>query len=210
MNELLNDIEILPAMSPMLLCLGTKEKNKHYDVVHSNISKQKQHFRKKWNIPEQQFTQMALSIASNIETPEQWVEFCNNEGGLRKICGAIHTSAEEINQNPSDFADLNVVESRERTFQNACSACRILRDLCSRDQNWSSVITDELIVMNNSDGIISDLLTVLRYSSDAEIFYTRKVLWKRQKLRKAGVRIKNIKSRKERRGKDSFDTIMLF
>ncbi len=222
-----HDIEFLPHTSPMHLDLGDMENTMMYEQVLDNTKKNEahsirqehhKHHRHHHHPPPNrtsndntilaarpQFDQMALSIASNIETPEQWIEFCENEGGLEPIHRLIHIVAEEIRQGnaidiESDYEVLYNLERRENAFQSACTACRVLRDLCSKDENWASAITDDILTLNCDDGIILDLVTLLRHANESEMFHSRKVMRKRRELRAMGIKIKNIKTRRERRG----------
>ncbi len=200
-----HDIEILPHASPMHLDLGDGEDTIMYEQTLDATKNDSNSIRQRHGYQHQQFDQMALSIASNIETPKQWIEFCENEGGLEPIHRIIHGVAEEIRQGyaidiESDNEVLYNLERRENAFQSACTACRVLRDLCSKDENWASAITDDILTLNCHDGIISDLVTLLRHANESEMFHSRKVMRKRRELRAMGIKIKNIKTRRERRG----------
>ncbi len=147
--------------------------------------------------------ELAVSIASTIETPEQWVEFCENVGGLEPILQCIHNVAEEIKQgraNEEEIDDMLSLKSVDK-FSTACAACKVLRDLCAKDQYWASAITDDILTLNKSGTIISDLVLLLKHANEAERLYSKKAWRQRSRLRKQGVYSTVArKTRKQRRG----------
>ena len=157
--------------------------------------------------------QLAVSIASTIETPQQWVEFCENVGGLKPILQCIHNVAEEINVGRATATDdeyMNTVRGDSdplstpgdvNRFSVACSACKVLRDLLSKDQYWASAITDDILKLNQDGTIIADLVLLMSHANEAERLNTKKVWRKRRKLRRQGNSSTMMKTRKQRRGK---------
>lgn len=135
---------------------------------------------------------LAVETALTIDTTEQWLEFSGNTGGLQPIVQCIHDIAEEIRGNSGQDSSCDVLSSDNMNkFHAACSACKSLRDLCSKDKNWSAAITEELLVLNKDCTFISDLVLFLSHANEAERFSNR------QSLRKGGV---HPKTRKQRRG----------
>jgi hypothetical protein len=148
--------------------------------------------------------ELALSIASTIETPEQWIEFCENVGGLKPILQFIHSVAEEIKSgrpNEKDGIHLLKPEDLDR-FSTACSSCKTLRDLCAKDQYWASAITDEILALNESGTIVSDLVLLLKNANEAERISSRKAWRRRRRLRKKSIYSAVRKTRTQRRGKE--------
>ena len=210
-NGLLDGIEILPSKAPMICIAG------HADADTQHAANKPRHVKRETlsTLARTQHNErisrdlsyMALSVASTIETAEQWKEFCQDVGGLKPILQCIHNVAEEIKHGratevESDHLLSNIEENR---FSTACSACRILRDLCGKDSNWASAITDDIIRLNKDGTIIADLVMLLRHANEAERIYSREVWRKRRKLRALGILSINLKTRKQRRGKKMND-----
>jgi hypothetical protein len=145
-------------------------------------------------------TQLAVSIASTIETPEQWVEFCEDVGGLKPILQCIHNVAEEIKQGHAteiESDDLLPLHNVDR-FSTACSACKVLRDLCAKDQYWASAITYDILT---SGTIVSDLVLLLKHANEAERIYSKKAWRQSCRFRTQGIYSTVRKTGKQRRGK---------
>jgi hypothetical protein len=121
---------------------------------------------------------LAVSIASCINSVEEWQLFCQQStGGLEPLIECIREGAESIRDgNPSSSSasnsdDRNIVSPTE-TFWMASSACRVLRDLCALSQDLAAVITDGLLRANSgykNEGeytLMDDMCTILRHADD--------------------------------------------
>ena len=163
---------------------------------------------------------LSVSIASGIETVDQWKVFCNDGGGVLPLLQCIRDGAREVRQGPISLREDSYDESmiglaeREVAFESACKACRTLRDLCVISKPFSAVITDGILrtdsvwatskyskdgnVEKLSGGLLSDLAVLLKHSADADRLYSRgddsKTL---QKLKNRGLDIMN--NRRQRR-----------
>ncbi len=164
---------------------------------------------------------LSLSIAGNIDNQEQWKEFFEDTQGegLYSISQCVRDCADEINlgyaadifDDNNDVSMLDREKRRENAFVAACSAIKVLRDLCSIDQNWASVMTDEILAIDqkwrnenggvDGGGFLQDLAIVLKYTNEEVLFYSRKIGRKRRELRAHGITIKRFGTRKQRRSK---------
>lgn len=164
---------------------------------------------------------LAVSIASNIETIDQWKTFCEDGGGILPLLECIRDGSREVRKgvlsarnDDIDESMLGLVEQREAAFEAACKACKTLRDLCVISKPFSAVVTDSILradtiwaTMNSSKsekkqllqgGILSDLAFLLKYSTDSDKLYNPRSEWgTMQELRSRGMNI--ISNRKERR-----------
>jgi hypothetical protein len=136
---------------------------------------------------------LATSIASTIETEEQWKTFCEDGGGILPLLECIRDGAREIRQGlvMDDLYDesvVGVVTEKPNAFEHACRASKGLRDLCAISKSMSAIITDGILRANASwsktehlkrgfiskeehSGLIVDLVSLLRYASDADKLY---------------------------------------
>jgi hypothetical protein len=118
---------------------------------------------------------LAVSIASCIDSVEEWQLFCQQStGGLEPLIECIREGAESIREGSSPsstqqqqqpFSDDTAIDSSssssaynykkgltrtEENFQVASSACRALRDLSGLSQDLAAVITDGVLRANAS------------------------------------------------------------
>lgn len=136
---------------------------------------------------------LATAIASTIETEEQWKTFCEDGGGILPLLECIRDGAREIRQGlvMDDLYDesvVGVVTEKPNAFEHACRASKALRDLCAISKSMSAIITDGILRANASwsktehlkrgfiskeehSGLIVDLVSLLRYASDADKLY---------------------------------------
>lgn len=136
---------------------------------------------------------LATSIASTIETEEQWKTFCEDGGGVLPLLECIRDGAREIRQGlvMDDLYDesvVGVVIEKPNAFEHACRASKALRDLCAISKSMSAIITDGILRTNafwsktqsvkkgfiskeENSGLIVDLVSLLRYASDADKLY---------------------------------------
>lgn len=172
----------------------------------------------------------SLCIAGNIQNQEQWKEFFEDTQGkgLESILQCVRDCAKEIRlgyaadavKENDDVSMLHQERRRQNAFAAACTAVKVLRDLCAIDQNWAAVITDEMLGIDrmwsdekkekglNNDssevgnGFFEDLAMLLRYTNEADNFSYRNIrsLSKRRILRAHGITMKRFGSRKQRRG----------
>jgi len=109
---------------------------------------------------------LAVSIASCIDSVEEWQLFCQQStGGLEPLIECIREGAGSIREgSPSSFLSSgsydrhllsptgksykNSLTRNEENFRMASSACRVLRDLCALSLDLASVITDGLLRAN--------------------------------------------------------------
>jgi len=101
---------------------------------------------------------LAVSIASSIESVDQWRTFCQEgNGGLMPLLECIREGARFIHLQKKVLAQKRgyagieggvFLEQHEETFMAACSACRALRDLCAVSPELSAVITDGILRAN--------------------------------------------------------------
>mmetsp|Transcript_22869 Transcript_22869/g.34880 ORF Transcript_22869/g.34880 Transcript_22869/m.34880 type:complete len:765 (+) Transcript_22869:108-2402(+) len=138
---------------------------------------------------------LAVSVASTIETEEEWKIFTDDGGGALPIFECIRVGAREVRQgaidNISDESMLSLVEQQDAAFEAASSACKVLRDLCAISKPLSAVITDNILRADTvwaepiksenflksdeiklSNGLISDLVILLRYSIEGDRLYS--------------------------------------
>lgn len=109
-------------------------------------------------------------------------------GYLPPVCIA----ARSVEKGNADFMDGDVegtaisMEQHEASFAAACTACRALRDLSALSKDFSAVVTDDILKVNeqwstcvvegkgydcSSGGLVSDLLILLKHANDpTEIF----------------------------------------
>lgn len=159
---------------------------------------------------ERDMRMLAISIASTVDTAEQWRIFCNDGGGVLPILKCIREAAREIEQgdftyDPNDDNYETMLALTEETLSAACSACKTLRDLCAINKAFSSVLTDAILKADaawsvsvpnkdkngrecSSGGLISDFVTILRHANDADKLYAarRSARTKIRKLRSTG------------------------
>jgi hypothetical protein len=136
---------------------------------------------------------LATSIASTIETEEQWKTFCEDGGGVLPLLECIRDGAREIRQGLAmddlyDESIVGVVTEKPNAFEHACRASKALRDLCAISKSMSAIITDGVLRTNaawsntqsvnsgifsrvENSGLIVDLVSLLRYASDADKLY---------------------------------------
>lgn len=208
---LFQNIEELPCKSPMIYNMnGTSsslasmpENFKHSksstissDQQNVPSSSPHEHFEK----VSYDLSHLSISIASAIESPEQWTEFCDNTGGLENILKGIHAVVDEIQGRSIDatFEPL-LCPDEIGGFHTACCACRVLRDLCAKDTLWASAITDEILRWNRDGTIISDLVFLLRHTDEAERIYSKKAWRMRRMMKKNRFYAPHLKTRKQRR-----------
>jgi len=187
-KELMKDVEILRDI-PFMVSL---QKSDIVDDVTLLPLSDPQHIAR----IEMDMMQLSVSIASDIETVDQWKVFCNDGGGVLPLLQCIRHGAREVRQGPislrEDLYDkslIGLVERQEAAFEAACKACRTLRDLCVISKPFSAVITDGILrtdsvwatskyskdgdVKKLSGGLISDLAILLKHSADADKLYSR-------------------------------------
>ena len=84
---------------------------------------------------ERDIRMLAVSIASTVDTAEQWRTFCNDGGGILPLLKCIREAAKEIEEgsivDPDDENYETMLAMTEETLATACSACKTLRDLCA-------------------------------------------------------------------------------
>ena len=169
---------------------------------------------------EKDMRHLAVSIASTIEDAEQWKTFMEDGGGVLPLLECIRDGAKEIEKGPweKDVRDegmVGLVEKREEAFAAACTACKTLRDLCAISKPFASIITDSILradvawstpVQNKDEqtnfegGIISNLITLLRFSQEADLLYNRRSRQQKiRALRNKGVQ--RLGNRKQKRSK---------
>jgi hypothetical protein len=164
---------------------------------------------------------LAVSIASNIETIDQWKSFCENGGGILPLLECIRDGAREGRQgqiltqgNDYDQGMLGLVEQREAALEAACKACKALRDLCVISKPFSAVITDSILRADvmwatkvdskteknrlRRGGILSDLAFLIKYSMDSDKLYNPPSEWEEMSsARSNGIHI--ISNRRQRK-----------
>ena len=145
---------------------------------------------------EMDMKRLSVSIASGVESLDQWKAFCEDGGGVMPLLECIRDGAREARDGPisiredaHDESVIGLVEEREAAFEVACKACKTLRDLCVISKPFSAVITDSILRADSfwatrtthndsegqklSGGVISDLATLLKHSADADKLYSR-------------------------------------
>ena len=234
-ESLMDGVEILPNLAPMLDILSMKntEDTEGIPSLHAEATKDLlktyNHIRTEQdvhtsfpNLAGQKYNariskdlcHLSLSIAQSIETPQEWVEFVQNGGGLAPIIQCIHDAVDDIKKGQApdiEGVELYAYDQRkENCFQAACNACRVLRDLCSKNANWAAVVTDELLHLHHkrksesetTQGLLDDLVSLLKHTNEGGLWYTRKIWNKRRELRANGIRIKSGYTRQRRKGKN--------
>ena len=234
-ESLMDGVEILPNSAPMLDILSMK-KTEDSEGIPSLNSEEIKDLLKTYNymrteqdmhasistLAGQRYNariskdlcHLSLSIAQSIETPQEWVEFVQNGGGLAPIIQCIHDAVDDIKKGQApdiEGVELYAYDQRkENCFQAACNACRVLRDLCSKNAYWAAAITDELLrfhhkgksASESSQGVLDDLVSLLKHTNEGGLWYTRKIWKKRRDLRANGIRIKSGYTRQRRKGKN--------
>ncbi len=121
-----------------------------------------------------------------------------------------------------------LVERQEAAFEAASAACKALRDLCVISKPLSAIVTDSILradavwaeptkrkegywfgsiqkdhesKMVLTNGLISDLVTLLRYSSETDKLYKGPNAKDIKRLRRRGLKV--LQRRRQRRGKFS-------
>ena len=186
-KELLKDIQILPgsrSSTPIITIQKEDGKIEHFQSLPLSDAR---HIAR----IELDMRRLAVSIASGIESEDQWKAFCADGGGVLPLLECIRDSAREIRQGPIairevDESILGLVEEREASFQAACKACKTLRDLCVISKDFSAVITDSILRADSfwaksndsksqkehlSGGLISDLVLLLKHSAETDKLY---------------------------------------
>jgi predicted acylesterase/phospholipase RssA len=118
--------------------------------------------------------QLAVSIAASTESVEQWRTFCEEKGGIFPLLETIREGARSIQEETansntvSETAWLGWLDHQEEAFQGACSACRVLRDVCAISPEVSVVITDGILRTNAAwEGeLLDDMRTMLQYANE--------------------------------------------
>jgi hypothetical protein len=141
---------------------------------------------------------LAVSVAASIDKPWQWKLFFDEGGGVLPLLECIRDGALSVKQGNGDYImeenDAVVDNGRwiseqhyEASFAAACTACRALRDLSALSKDFSSVVTDDILKVNeqwstcvvegegydcSSGGLVSDLLILLKHANNepAELF----------------------------------------
>jgi hypothetical protein len=160
---------------------------------------------------------LSVSIASGVDSAEKWKEFCTNGGGVSSLLQCIHSAADELEleyaQGVDSYSVDGPMERREEAFSMVGSTCKVLRNLCARDSNWAAMVTDDILKADQTclskskenvehQRIITDLVRILKYANEADLFYSRKGSRKaRRKMRDTGYSIKQFGTRRQRRGK---------
>jgi predicted acylesterase/phospholipase RssA len=118
---------------------------------------------------------LSVSIAASTEEISQWRLFCQERGGLFPILETIREGARSIGSSEEvaeeDSWTSNGSDHQEETFRAACSACRVLRDLCAISPELAAVITDGILRANKTwnGGLMEDFRTILKYASEYSI-----------------------------------------
>lgn len=135
---------------------------------------------------------LAVSIAASIDKPWQWKLFFDEGGGVLPLLECIRDGARSVENGNADFMDGDVdgtnvlMEQHEASFAAACTACRALRDLSALSKDFSAVVTDDILKVNeqwstcvvegegydcSSGGLVSDLLILLKHANEpTELF----------------------------------------
>jgi calcium-independent phospholipase A2-gamma len=135
---------------------------------------------------------LAVSIAATIDKPWQWKLFFDEGGGVLPLLECIRDGARSVQKGNADFMDGDVegtailMEQHEASFAAACTACRALRDLSALSKDFSAVVTDDILKVNeqwstcviegeghdcSSGGLVSDLLILLKHANEpTELF----------------------------------------
>ena len=219
MGSALKDMEVLPVSSSSLSAYGltNAEPDSNLNISSSLPLGDPEHTER----IERDMQLLAVSVASTIDTTEQYKLFVENGGGLKPLLQTIRDGAREIRQGEleSNFYTetvLGTVELQEEALVSACTACRTLRDLCAISKPFAVVMTDGILqadaswsepVMNKkkkkiftSGGILSDFLTLLRHTRDFDRIYNRQRKRERlKKLRNGGFPLRRY--RRQSRGK---------
>ena len=160
---------------------------------------------------------LAVSIAASIDKPWQWKLFFDEGGGVVPLLECIRDGARSVEQGGKDFLDDGDVEGtdglkeqHEASFAAACTACRALRDLSALSKDFAAVVTDDILRVNDqwrscvvedsgydcsANGLISDLLILLKHANEAEKFYNVP----RKGSRRASFSLSNRRQRRDAR-----------
>jgi hypothetical protein len=136
---------------------------------------------------------LSVSIAASIDKPWQWKLFFDEGGGVLPLLECIRDGAQSIQKGNADFSDDTVdtdgmtngmmenSKQHEASFAAACTACRALRDLSALSKDFSAVVTDDILKVNeqwstcvvegerydcSSGGLVSDLLILLKHANE--------------------------------------------
>ena len=187
-KEIMKHIEILRDV-PSTVSIPTSEKKEEVALLPLS---EPEHIAR----IEMDMKRLSVSIASDIESVDQWKVFCEDGGGVLSLLECIRDGAREIRHGPISIREdsydesvVGLVEQQDAAFEAACKACKTLRDLCVISKPFSAVITDSILRADSvwatrltqkdgkgeklSGGLISDLAVLLKYSADADKLYSR-------------------------------------
>ncbi|KAL7518065.1 hypothetical protein ACHAWX_002922 [Stephanocyclus meneghinianus] len=186
-DGMLEDLEILP-QSEHETCHRKSERtlSEQADILRLSHP---EHYEKRIG---RDMRHLAVSIAASIDKPWQWKLFFDEGGGVLPLLECIRDGARSVEKGNADFMDGDVegtailMEQHEASFAAACTACRALRDLSALSKDFSAVVTDDILKVNeqwstcvvegkgydcSSGGLVSDLLILLKHANDpTEIF----------------------------------------
>eukprot|EP00804_Cyclotella_cryptica_P010208 CCRYP_013828-RA/>CCRYP_013828-RA protein AED:0.12 eAED:0.12 QI:366/1/1/1/1/1/12/339/913 len=193
-DSMLDDMEILP-QSEHEMC------NRKSPSTERSVSQQAdilrlshpEHYEKRIG---RDMRHLAVSIAASIDKPWQWKLFFDEGGGVLPLLECIRDGARSVEKGKADFMDGDVegtailMEQHEASFAAACTACRALRDLSALSKDFSAVVTDDMLKVNeqwstcvvegkgydcSSGGLVSDLLILLKHANEpTELFMAPK------------------------------------
>ena len=110
---------------------------------------------------------IAISVASNIKTADDWRVFAAEGGGVDHLLDAIQDAANFA----SHSLDILPEYDFESKFRTSIVAARILRDLCAISPELSSIITAQILASNEKQeqngevGFIRAMVVVLKHST---------------------------------------------
>ena len=151
---------------------------------------------------------MDVTVASTIDTPEQYNTFVEKRVGLKPLLQTIRDGAREITRrgdlgSTTTCIETVVLGTAEEALVDACAACRMLKDLCVKSKPFAAIVTDAILQADasawseklldknensTSNGILSDFLTLLQNTriQDFDRLCNRQGK-KLKKLRKHGI-----------------------
>ena len=111
---------------------------------------------------------IAISIASNIKTTEDWRIFAAEGGGVEHLLEAIQDAAHYATHSLDILPEYDF----ESKFRSAVASAKILRDLCAISPELASIITGQILDaddkqhQNGESGIIRSMVILLKHSMD--------------------------------------------
>jgi len=117
---------------------------------------------------EQDIQKIAISIASNVKSPDDWRTFSEEEGGVLPLVETIQEAAFMIKK--SSFSDLSKNTKYLDRFRASISSAKVIRDVCALSPELASIITSRVLSIDNQkesesdSGIFRSISILIKYT----------------------------------------------